>query len=162
MNNKAQIKVLFVCMGNICRSPTAEGVFRKMVQDQGLEQQIYIDSAGTVSYHVGSAPDNRAQAAARDRNVDLSKLRGRQFIAQDFDDFDYIMVMDESNLRDVLSLRESGQGGITKLFLEYALKTDIQEVPDPYYGGNRGFEYVLDLIEDASRGLLAYIKENDL
>lgn len=149
-------------MGNICRSPTAEGVFRKMVQDQGLEQQILIDSAGTHAYHVGSPPDNRAQAAARDRGVDLSRLRGRLFIAEDFTDYDYIMVMDKSNLRDVLSLRESEQGGTVKLFLEYAEKTDIKEVPDPYYGGNRGFEYVLDLIEDASRGLLSHIQVNDL
>jgi protein-tyrosine phosphatase len=156
------IKVLFVCMGNICRSPTAEGVFRKMVQDQGLEQKILIDSAGTHSYHVGSPPDNRAQAAARDRGVDLSQLRGRQFTVQDFADFDYIMVMDKSNQRDVLSLRDSEQGGTVKLFLEYAEKADIQEVPDPYYGGNRGFEHVLDLIEDASSGLLSHIQANDL
>jgi protein-tyrosine phosphatase len=162
MNNETQVKVLFVCMGNICRSPTAEGVFRKQVQEQGLDKQIIIDSAGTHSYHVGSSPDNRAQAAARKRDVDLSGLRGRQFSSVDFDEFDYVMVMDRSNLRDVLSLRESGQNAITKLFLEYAENAEEQEVPDPYYGGDRGFEYVLDLIESASKGLLAHIRQHDL
>ena len=162
MNNKSQIKVLFVCMGNICRSPTAEGVFTKLVQERGLAEKIIIDSAGTHAYHVGSSPDNRAQAAARKRGVELSSLRGRQITVNDFDEFDYIMVMDRSNLRDVLALRETGQESTVKLFLEYAEKASVEEVPDPYYGGDRGFEYVLDLIEDASAGLLKHITEHHL
>ena len=162
MNNEAQVKVLFVCMGNICRSPTAEGVFRKRVQEKGFTDRIFIDSAGTHSYHVGSSPDNRAQGAALKRNVDLSKLRARQFSSSDLDEFDYVLVMDKSNLRDVLSLRESGQKSTVKLFLEYAKDSTVQEVPDPYYGGGRGFEYVLDLIEDASAGLLNHIVKNHL
>lgn len=149
-------------MGNICRSPTAEGVFQKLVKDQGLDQQIHIDSAGTHSYHIGSAPDNRAQAAARSRDIDLSGLRGRQFTVSDFDEFDYILVMDESNLRDVLALRTGEQGAKVSLFLDYAKDARVKEVPDPYYGGTGGFEYVLDLIEEASAGLLAHIRANDL
>ncbi len=162
MTKKSRIKVLFVCMGNICRSPTAEGAFTKLVQESGLAENIIIDSAGTHSYHVGSSPDNRAQAAARKRGVDLSSLRARQFSVNDFDEFDYIIVMDRSNLRDVLALRESGQESTVKLFLEYAAKASVDEVPDPYYGGDRGFEYVLDLIEDASAGLLKHIIETQL
>jgi protein-tyrosine phosphatase len=162
MNNKAQAKILFVCMGNICRSPTAEGVFRKLVVDEGLDHLISIDSAGTHAYHVGSTPDNRAQAAAKKRDIDLSKLRGRQIIVDDLDVFDYVLVMDDSNLRDVRALQQPEQGAQVKLFLDFAENAKVSEVPDPYYGGANGFEYVLDLIEDASRGLLGHIKEHDL
>jgi protein-tyrosine phosphatase len=149
-------------MGNICRSPTAEGVFRKLVVDEGLEHLISIDSAGTHAYHVGSSPDNRAQAAAKKRDIDLSKIRGRQITIDDFDVFDYVLVMDDSNLRDVLALQEIDQAALVQLFLNFAENTRVREVPDPYYGGTNGFEYVLDLIEDASRGLLDHIKGHDL
>jgi protein-tyrosine phosphatase len=162
MNTIAQIKVLFVCMGNICRSPTAEGVFQKLVADEGLDHLISIDSAGTHAYHVGSSPDNRAQAAAKKRNIDLSRLRGRQIIVDDFDAFDYVLVMDGSNLRDVLALQEKVQTAQVQLFLDFAANAQVREVPDPYYGGTNGFEYVLDLIEDASRGLLDHIRDHDL
>ncbi len=149
-------------MGNICRSPTAEGVFQKLVVDEGLDHLISIDSAGTHAYHVGSSPDNRAQAAAKKRDIDLSRLRGRQIIVDDFDAFDYVLVMDGSNLRDVLALQEIEQTVRVQLFLDFAKNAKVKEVPDPYYGGPNGFEYVLDLIEDASRGLLDHIKDNDL
>jgi protein-tyrosine phosphatase len=162
MNKKSHVKVLFVCMGNICRSPTAEGVFQKLVEDEGLDHLISIDSAGTHAYHVGSSPDNRAQAAAKKRDIDLSKLRGRQITVDDFDVFDYVLVMDDSNLRDVLALQEIDQAALVQLFLNFAENTRVREVPDPYYGGINGFEYVLDLIEDASRGLLDHIKGHDL
>jgi protein-tyrosine phosphatase len=162
MNKKLHVKVLFVCMGNICRSPTAEGVFRKLVVDEGLEHLISIDSAGTHAYHVGSSPDNRAQAAAKKRDIDLSKIRGRQITVDDFDVFDYVLVMDDSNLSDVLALQEIDQAALVQLFLNFAENTRVREVPDPYYGGTNGFEYVLDLIEDASRGLLDHIKAHDL
>lgn len=149
-------------MGNICRSPTAEGVFRKLVSEQGLDHRILIDSAGTHSYHVGSAPDNRAQSAAQKRDIDLSMLRGRQFSASDFDEYDYVMVMDRSNLRDVQSLNDNSGNARVSLFLDYAQNFNEAEVPDPYYGGANGFEFVLDLIEDAANGLLTHIRKTDL
>ncbi len=162
MSNNQTVKVLFVCMGNICRSPTAEGVFRKLVEERGLQDTIHIDSAGTHAYHVGSAPDKRAQRAANNRDIDLSKLRGRQFQPVDFDEFDYIMVMDRSNLKNVLALSEGEARGQVGLFLDFAQTARTDEVPDPYYGGDRGFEYVLDLIEEASSGLLAHIQSRHL
>lgn len=160
LNDK--VNVLFVCMGNICRSPTAEGVFRKLVEEQGLSDAIAIDSCGTHAYHIGSAPDARAQAAAGQRDVDLSALRGRQFGPDDFDRFDYVLVMDRSNLRDVLNQHSGQQRARVALFLEFARNPTVDEVPDPYYGGASGFEYVLDLIEDASIGLLDDIRRNHL
>jgi protein-tyrosine phosphatase len=160
--NSARVRVCFVCMGNICRSPTAEGVFRKLVEAQGLEDLIEIDSAGTHAYHVGSAPDARAQKAAGNRDVDLSILRGRQFGPNDFERFDYILVMDRSNLRDVLKQRQGDDDSRVALFLEFASHAKVDEVPDPYYGGASGFEFVLDLIEDASAGLLEDIRRNYL
>ncbi len=162
MSNNPIVKVLFVCMGNICRSPTAEGVFRKMVEEHGLQEAIHIDSAGTHAYHVGSAPDKRAQRAASNRDIDLSMLRGRQFHPVDFEQCDYILVMDRSNLKHVLGHMESEMRGQLGLFLDYADASHTDEVPDPYYGGDRGFEYVLDLIENASKGLLSHIREHHL
>ena len=158
MDNKRPVKVLFVCMGNICRSPTAEGVFRRLVQEQGLAQQIEIDSAGTHSYHIGKPPDERAQLAASKRDVDLSDLRARQFRAEDFADFDYVLAMDQANYYDMLALHDGHPPKNFSLFLEYARNHPEQEVPDPYYGGDRGFEHVLNLVEDASRGLLRHIR----
>jgi len=152
------IKVLFVCMGNICRSPTAEGVFRQVVEEQGLTDLILIDSAGTHSYHIGSQPDPRAQTAARSRGIDLSTLRGRQVNNNDFDKFDYVLAMDNNNHAD-LEVVAKGPADNLHMFLKFADNYSEQEVPDPYYGGDQGFEHVLDLIEDASRGLLTHIRD---
>ena len=147
--------VLFVCLGNICRSPTAEAIFRKMAEDAGLK--IKIDSAGTGGWHVGNPPDPRMQVAAKARNYDLSALRARQISKEDCQNFDYIIAMDKENLRNIKSLCNNSKAEI-RLFLDYA-KTSLSEVPDPYYGGKDGFDIVIDLVEDASRGLLKEIKQ---
>ncbi len=154
-----KIKVLFVCMGNICRSPSAEGVFRKLVEEQQLSSRIEIDSAGTHAYHVGEAPDSRAQATAKSRDIDLSNLRGRRFITEDFIEFDYILAMDKSNYRDMQSLDPGDGKAQLSLFLDFASRHSEKEVPDPYYGGNQGFERVFTMIEDASEGLLDHIRK---
>ena len=146
--------VLFVCMGNICRSPTAEGVFRKQVEEAGLDSRIEIDSAGTHAYHVGNPPDERAQAAAERRGVSISTLRARRVADEDFEYFTHIVAMDIDNLESLKESAESRHHHKIRLFLEYSSGPE-SEVPDPYYGGARGFERVLDLVEDASRGLLA-------
>lgn len=159
MTNKEPIKVLFVCMGNICRSPTAEGVFRKQVEEQGLASAIHIDSAGTHAYHIGEVPDRRAQSAATNRGVDLSMIRGRKFIAADFHQFDYVLAMDKDNFANMQSLNPGDGKAELMLLLDYASKFSEHEVPDPYYGGNNGFEHVLDLIQDASAGLLQQIRK---
>lgn len=151
------IKVLFVCMGNVCRSPTAEGVFRHRVEQAGLTDKIEIDSAGTDSYHVGSAPDRRSQQAARKRGYDLSRIRARRAKAKDLQSFDYILAMDHRNYDDLLALSAYEDQDKIKLFLSFAQQTTEQEVPDPYYGGAKGFEHVLDLVEQASNGLLDYL-----
>jgi protein-tyrosine phosphatase len=159
MNDQQPIRVLFVCMGNICRSPTAEGVFRKLVEEQALDTMIGVDSAGTHAYHVGEMPDKRAQTAATNRDVNLSKLRGRKFNAADFHEFDFIMAMDRDNYSNIKA-KDPGNGKAeVALFLDYATNYTETEVPDPYYGGNNGFEFVLDLVEDASAGLLQHIRE---
>jgi len=152
------VKVLFVCLGNICRSPSAEGVFRKLVEEQGLLEQIEIDSAGTHAYHVGSQPDERAQQAARRRGIDMSGLRGRRVDEGDFYIFDYVLAMDQSNEYNLREVSPPGEEHKIKLFLDFAPDRDENEVPDPYYGGHSGFENVLDLIEDASEGLLTDIR----
>lgn len=152
------VNVLFVCMGNICRSPTAEGYFRHIVEDAGLTDKIKIDSAGTHAYHIGSPPDHRAQAAAINRGIDLSSLRGRKVEHSDFKNFDYVLGMDNSNHSDLQEVA-GGNAENLFLFLEFANNFSETEVPDPYYGGDQGFEHVLDLIEDASIGLLNDIKE---
>ncbi len=157
--NDTPIRVLFVCMGNICRSPTAEGVFRRKVEEAGLEHAIEIDSAGTHSYHVGEAPDPRAREAAARRGIDLSPLRARQARPVDFERFDYILAMDRDNYRGLEYLSEQASGdGRLRLFLEFARRFDEDEVPDPYYGGDQGFEHVLDLIEDASEGFIEHLR----
>ena len=152
------VRVLFVCMGNICRSPTAEGVFRALVEREGLAERIRTDSAGTHAYHIGSPPDPRSQAAARKRGVDLSDLRGRQTKPHDFDAFDYLLAMDRDNHRNLLAIAPAGGEGKVRLFLEFAEGLNIREVPDPYYGGGDGFERVLDMIEAASQGFLDHIR----
>ncbi|MEZ5540758.1 MAG: low molecular weight protein-tyrosine-phosphatase [Pseudomonadota bacterium] len=153
------IKVLFVCMGNICRSPTAQGVFARHVAETSLADRIRIDSAGTHAYHIGEPPDSRASAAAQRRGVDLSDQKARRVDAADFEEFDYVLAMDESNYEDLASLCLPEQRAKLHLFLDFAPELGVREVPDPYYGGTTGFERVLDLIEAASRGLLAKIRE---
>ena len=154
------VKVLFICMGNICRSPTAEGVFRHMVEQDSLDSEITIDSAGTHAYHVGNPPDPRAQDAALKRNVDLSSQRARRVKADDFTNFDYVIAMDESNKDDLLSICPVGYEDRVHLFLDFSNAPET-EVPDPYYGQGRGFEIVLNLVEDASAGLLKSIRDNN-
>ncbi len=159
MNVKSSnVRVLFVCMGNICRSPSAEGVFRHKVEEAGLDDAIHIDSAGTHAYHVGEPPDPRATEAARRRGIDLTALRARKARARDFDEFDYVLAMDRDNLRMLEALRDSSDSAQLHLFLDFARSFRESEVPDPYYGGDQGFEHVLDLIEDASEGLLDHIR----
>lgn len=153
----APTRVLFVCLGNICRSPSAQGVFAAMVDKAGVSQRVETDSAGTADYHIGKSPDPRAIAAAARREVDLSVLRGRQVVVEDFYEFDYIIAMDHSNMEDLEAIAPSDASASLHLFLEFAQDTGEEEVPDPYYGGDAGFEPVLDMIEDASRGLLAEI-----
>ena len=151
------MKVLFVCLGNICRSPTAEGVLRHKLRAAGLEDRVQVDSAGTGDWHVGKAPDSRTRIAAQRRGYDLSALRARQVEAADFQRFDLILAMDQSNLRNLQALRPAGAQADLDLYLRrYELALD--EVPDPYYGGEDGFEQVLDLIEQASEALLAEIR----
>jgi protein-tyrosine phosphatase len=156
------VKVLFVCLGNICRSPTAEGVFQKLVNDSLLSDQIHIDSAGTASWHHGKAPDIRTIAAAKSRDIDLSVLRARAVQTKDFYDFDYILAMDENNLEYLQELKPADYSGHLGLFLAFGTQTAYREVPDPYHGGSQGFELVLDLVEDAATGLLASIQKNKM
>jgi len=151
-------KVLFVCLGNICRSPTAEGVFRAQVAAAGLSEVIGIDSAGTAAWHIGKAPDQRAQAAATRRGYDLTALRGRQVAVADFGEFDYILAMDRSNLADLLAQCPAEQRHKVRLFLSFSSQWQDHEVPDPYYGGADGFDQVLDMVEDAAHGLLSDIR----
>lgn len=153
------VKVLFVCMGNICRSPTAHGVFENLVKINGLEDVIEIDSAGTHAYHIGEPPDKRAQATALNRGVDLSSQRARRVQVSDFESYDYVVAMDHDNLSNLIEICPTAMKGKIKLFLSYTSDFDVDEVPDPYYGGPTGFEKVLDMVESASEGLLAHIKQ---
>lgn len=146
-------RVLFVCLGNICRSPTAHGVFETLVKAKELEHQIRIDSCGTGSWHVGESPDKRATTHARKRGYELSHLRARQVQINDFYEFDYILAMDEANLRELDLLCPKDAKVIPQLFLSFGDYSET-EVPDPYYGGEQGFEHVLDLVESACEGLL--------
>lgn len=153
-----KIRVLFVCLGNICRSPTAHGVFQKLVDEEGLNEVIEVDSAGTSGWHIDEAPDSRTTQVAKTRGVDLSELRGRKAVTEDFHSFQYILAMDESNLSDLQAIAPANFTGHLGLFLDFATRTNVREVPDPYYGGAKGFETVFDLVEDASEGLLNQIK----
>jgi protein-tyrosine phosphatase len=152
--------VLFVCLGNICRSPTAHGVFASQVAAAGLSNAIRIDSAGTGAWHVGEAPDDRATAAARARGYDLSLLRARQVSPGDFQRFDYILAMDRRNLSHLEALRPAGFRGHLGLFLDFHPRPPVTEVPDPYYGGRDGFEEVLDMVEAAGESLLEVIRRD--
>jgi protein-tyrosine phosphatase len=151
--------VLFVCTGNICRSPTAEGVFRRVVADAGLADRILTDSAGTISYHAGKPPDPRTVRAARRRGYDLGDLRARQVHWTDFDRFDLLLAMDFSHRAELVELGGPDGRDRVRMFLEFATAGTGLEVPDPYYGDGDGFESVLDLCEDASRGLLGHLRE---
>lgn len=154
------VKILFVCMGNICRSPTAEGVFRHFVTQADLQNVIEIDSAGTIGYHIGNPPDSRASAAAKLRGIDLSSQRSRIVENSDFEYFDYIIAMDNDNEIELHNRCPDEHKEKIQLFLNYADNTEAQEVPDPYYGSGNGFEIVLDLIEDASSGFLQHLKKS--
>jgi protein-tyrosine phosphatase len=147
-------RILFVCMGNICRSPTAEGVFRKLVQERAPHLQVEIDSAGTHAYHVGEPPDRRAIAAAARRGIDLSGLRARMVDEADFEGFDLLVAMDQLNREVLLDRSPDEYRERVRLMLEFAPSVDVDDVPDPYYGGPVGFEHVLDLVEEASKGLI--------
>jgi protein-tyrosine phosphatase len=153
MQATENVSVLFVCMGNICRSPTAEGVFRHFVNEAGLDDQIITDSAGTHAFHIGEPPDRRAAAAAERRGISLTGIQARRVSESDFEGFDYVIAMDEDNERRLLEQAPDEHREKVRLFLSFAA-VDETEVPDPYYGGAAGFERVLDLVEEASRGLL--------
>ena len=162
MKKDKKIRVLFVCMGNICRSPTAEGAFRHLVCQQALDQYIKTDSAGTHAYHIGERPDRRAQQTALSRGLDISDLRARKVKPTDFKKFHYVIAMDQDNYQLLAEMAPEGLEDRLRLFLEFAPNLKESEVPDPYYGGPKGFEYVFDLVEEASRGLLDEIREKYL
>jgi len=156
------IKVLFVCLGNICRSPTAEGVFTHLITQEKLTDKITVDSAGTLGFHSHSQPDSRAQSAALKRGINISHLRARQVTREDCYEFDYILAMDKDNYATLQSLCPPAQRDKIRLFLDFAPQINRREVPDPYSGGAHGFELVLDLVEAASVGLLADIRHQHL
>lgn len=153
-----EFAVLFVCMGNICRSPTAEGVFRKHVADAGLAARVCIDSAGTHAYHVNEPADRRAAAAALRRGYSLDGIKARRVAADDFARFDLVLAMDSDNFARLVEQVGEEHREKVRLFLEFA-DAGVRDVPDPYYGGSAGFEHVLDLVEVASRGLLATLQK---
>lgn len=154
-------RILFVCLGNICRSPMAEGVFRQVVGSHGAGDRFLIESAGMGSWHVGEPPDARAQEAARRRGIDISAQRARRVADDDFQRFGLILAMDDSNRNGLLRLAPEPHQAKVRLFLEFAPGADRQDVPDPYYGELDGFEQVLDLIETASDGLYRALVETD-
>ena len=155
-----KIKVLFVCMGNICRSPTAEGVFAKLLKEQVLGDDFVIDSAGTHAYHVGESPDPRSQQAALERDVKIAHLRARKVIMGDLEDFDYLLAMDDDNYVTLINACPEEHKYKVRYFLDYAPQLKVREVPDPYYGGKYGFERVLDMIELASEGFLEMLHKS--
>ena len=155
------VSVLFVCMGNICRSPTAEGVFRHLVGQAGLSELIRIDSAGTHDYHVGDSPDRRSMAYAATRGVDISMQRARHVAASDFEEFDVIVAMDHDNISRLKAICPPGLRHKLHLFMSFAEECDSDVVPDPYYGGSDGFKRVYDYVECASTGLLKSLRERN-
>jgi protein-tyrosine phosphatase len=161
MADHGKTSVLFVCMGNICRSPTAEGVLHKMVADVGLQDRIFVDSCGTHDYHVGEPPDPRAQAVALRRGYDLSSLRARQIAEADFEDFDLLLAMDTNNLGLLQCMCPLRHRSKVRLLMSYAHDCKFQVVPDPYYRGSNQFETVLDYIESACHGLVRVLSHNN-
>jgi protein-tyrosine phosphatase len=153
------MKILFVCLGNICRSPSAEAVLKAIAEREAPELHIEVDSAGTAGYHVGDPPDARSQAAALRRGYDMSPLRARIVEPADFERYDLILAMDENNLNVLRQRAPEAHRERVRLFLDFAPESGMGEVPDPYYGGPAGFEQVLDLVEDAARGLIAHLRE---
>ncbi len=149
-------------MGNICRSPTAEGVFRHIVNEHKLQKRVITDSAGTHAYHVGEPPDRRAQTTAKNRGIDISDLSARRVTVSDFNKFDYVLAMDRDNYAILGELCPPGLEKKLSLFLDFAPSVKVSEVPDPYYGGGKGFEVVFDMVEQASHGLLQDIKDKYL
>jgi protein-tyrosine phosphatase len=158
-NNESPIQVLFICLGNICRSPTAEAVLRHLLQLEAPQLRVEVDSAGTANYHSGEPPDARSQRAALGRDIDMSGLRARQVSPDDFLRFDFILAMDRDNLRRLTAMRPKGSKAQVRLFLDYARLAGNAEVPDPYYGGPEDFERVLDLTTAAARGLIAELQQ---
>jgi protein-tyrosine phosphatase len=156
---RSSYKVLLVCLGNICRSPTAEGVLRHLAAKEAPQLALEIDSAGTADYHIGAPPDPRSQRAALRRGIDISGLKARQVAADDFARFDLILAMDSENLRELRAMQPRNSRASVKLFLEYASDSALRDVPDPYYRDAAAFEEVLDLSTAASRGLLAALQE---
>lgn len=156
------VKVLFVCMGNICRSPTAHGVFRDLVERNGLQEQIWVDSAGTHAYHVGEPPDRRAQETARRRGIEMSDLLARRAESEDFHEYDYVIAMDQDNYHALSAICPPGLEDKLYLLMDFAPQMRTREVPDPYYGGAKGFERVFDLVDAGARGLLQEIQRRHL
>ncbi len=154
------VRVLFVCLGNICRSPTAEGVFRNLVSREGLQDRISTDSCGTSDWHIGDPPDQRATAEALRRGIRIDDLKARQIRTNDFADFDYVLGMDHQNIAKLTALCPDEHINRVRLFLDFAPDVGLREVPDPYYGGDDGFSGVFDMIEAASNGLLADIRKH--
>lgn len=153
------MKVLFVCLGNICRSPTAHGVLEKQIKNHNLATQIQVDSCGTGSWHIGHAPDQRTLDAASKRGYDLSHIRARRLCAEDFQTFDYILAMDTRNLADVIKNAPLNYPGKIQLLLDYSQEKSVLEVPDPYYGGEQGFDQVFHLVEEACASLLNHLTD---
>lgn len=156
------MRILFCCMGNICRSPTAEGVFRQLARQRAPDLAVEIDSAGTHDYHVGEPPDRRAVSAALRRSIDLSGLRARRIEDEDFERFDLILAMDEENLHELRRRAMPQHHPRIRLIMEYAPHAGRNAVPDPYYGGAQGFEEVLDLLEEAAAGLLQALEKGEV
>ncbi len=154
------VRVLFVCLGNICRSPLAQGVFEDVLRREDLQDEVFVDSAGTGSWHIGSPPDHRAQRSASARGFDLSAQRARQISPDDCEEFDYVLTMDEENYRIASALCRGD--AVVRPFLDFATDSPEREIPDPYGGGAEGFHHVLDLVEEASEGLLDDIRDRHL
>ena len=163
MVNKIPSRLLFVCMGNICRSPSAEGVFQQLIDARQLSEQFFLDSAGTHAYHVGEPPDSRSQRAALARGINITHQRARQVTVEDLDRFDLLLAMDRQNYHRLHQLATSdSQRRRIRLMMEFAPALPEEEVPDPYYGeGNQGFERVLNLLEHAADGLLSHLLKGD-
>ena len=158
---KHSLSVLFVCMGNICRSPTAHAVFQKKIADSGIEKYIEVDSAGTHSYHAGSMPDARSQATARAKGYSMDNLTARQVKPEDGEAFDYILAMDEQNMSGLKQIISAENIHKCHYFLDFADKISEKNVPDPYYGEGDGFDLVLDMVEQASDGLIKHIMQSN-